>query len=132
MNARPTKCTTTVPPPQAEACDYANRGRSLCEASATEREELTMDRFKYLVIGGGMAAGYAAKEMVKQGMGAGELCILSADTAAPYNRPPLSKEYLIGTQRLTVCSGCACLVGATKANNRTTDYQAGAGLFPLG
>jgi NADPH-dependent 2,4-dienoyl-CoA reductase/sulfur reductase-like enzyme len=59
-----------------------------------------MDRFKYLVIGGGMAAGYAAKEMVKQGMGAGELCILSADTAAPYNRPPLSKEYLIGTQGL--------------------------------
>ena len=40
--------------------------------------------------------GYAAKEMVDGGLKAGELAILSADTAIPYERPPLSKSFLAG------------------------------------
>lgn len=59
-----------------------------------------MDSFKYVIIGGGMVAGFAAKEMVKQGLGAGELCILSADTEPPYQRPPLSKGFLAGTEEV--------------------------------
>jgi 3-phenylpropionate/trans-cinnamate dioxygenase ferredoxin reductase subunit len=47
-----------------------------------------------------MVAGFAAKEMVKQGLGAGELCIVSADTQPPYQRPPLSKGFLAGTEEL--------------------------------
>ena len=50
-----------------------------------------MDRFKYVILGGGMVAGYAAKEMVKQGVDAGEVCIVSMDEDLPYMRPPLSK-----------------------------------------
>lgn len=55
-----------------------------------------MEHFKFLIIGGGMVAGYAMKEFVKQGLGPGELCLVSADTVPPYQRPPLSKEFLEG------------------------------------
>ena len=51
---------------------------------------------KFLILGGGMAAGYAAKEMVERGLKSGELTIVSADDALPYERPPLSKGFLNG------------------------------------
>lgn len=43
-----------------------------------------------------MVAGYAAKQLVELGLKPGELTILSADTAVPYERPPLSKGFLLG------------------------------------
>jgi NADPH-dependent 2,4-dienoyl-CoA reductase/sulfur reductase-like enzyme len=43
-----------------------------------------------------MVAGYAAKEMVECGLKPGEMAIISADTAVPYERPPLSKGFLAG------------------------------------
>jgi NADPH-dependent 2,4-dienoyl-CoA reductase/sulfur reductase-like enzyme len=56
-----------------------------------------MDSFKYVVVGGGMAAGYAAREFVERGVKPGELAILSAESSLPYERPPLSKGFLKGT-----------------------------------
>ena len=53
---------------------------------------------KYLILGGGMVAGYAAKEMVERGLKPGELSIVSADDAIPYERPPLSKGFLAGKE----------------------------------
>jgi 3-phenylpropionate/trans-cinnamate dioxygenase ferredoxin reductase component len=53
-----------------------------------------MKHYKYLIIGGGTAAGYAAKEFVNQNIGEKELCIVSAESIYPMNRPPFSKEYL--------------------------------------
>src|ERR1700758_32536 len=55
-----------------------------------------MQRLKYIILGGGMVAGYAAKELASQGLKSGELAIFSADTALPYERPPLSKGFLSG------------------------------------
>ena len=55
-----------------------------------------MDRAKFVILGGGMVAGYAAKQLVELGIAPGELAILSADTAVPYERPPLSKGFLAG------------------------------------
>jgi len=55
-----------------------------------------MQKLKYIILGGGMVAGYAAKELVSHGLKAGELAIISADTALPYERPPLSKGFLSG------------------------------------
>jgi len=55
-----------------------------------------MTTSKYLILGGGMVAGYAAKEMAGNGLKPGELTIVSSDTAAPYERPPLSKGFLAG------------------------------------
>ncbi|XP_024385327.1 monodehydroascorbate reductase, seedling isozyme [Physcomitrium patens] len=49
---------------------------------------------KYIVVGGGVAGGYAAREFVKLGLQPGELTIFSKEAAAPYERPALSKAYL--------------------------------------
>ena len=43
-----------------------------------------------------MVGGYAAKQWIELGGKPGELTILSADTAVPYERPPLSKSFLAG------------------------------------
>ncbi|MFW6224141.1 MAG: NAD(P)/FAD-dependent oxidoreductase, partial [Bacteroidota bacterium] len=53
-----------------------------------------MKNYKYLIIGGGTTAGYAAAEFVEQNIKQGELCIISAEKILPMNRPPLSKDYL--------------------------------------
>ncbi len=55
-----------------------------------------MQQSKFVIAGGGMVAGYAAKQMVELGLKPGELIIISADNSIPYERPPLSKGYLAG------------------------------------
>ncbi|KAG4970652.1 hypothetical protein JHK82_036344 [Glycine max] len=50
--------------------------------------------FKYIILGGGVSAGYAAREFAKQGVKPGELAIISKEAVAPYERPALSKAYL--------------------------------------
>ena len=55
-----------------------------------------MNQSKIVILGGGMVAGYAAKQLVELGLPKGELAILSADHAVPYERPPLSKGFLAG------------------------------------
>src|SRR5215468_2921919 len=57
-----------------------------------------MTSSKYIVLGGGMVAGYAAKELASRGLQSGELQIISADDALPYERPPLSKGFLSGKE----------------------------------
>ncbi|KAI4365647.1 hypothetical protein MLD38_021613 [Melastoma candidum] len=66
--------------------------------------------FKYVIVGGGVSAGYAAREFAKQGVKPGELAIISKEAVAPYERPALSKAYLFpeGFARLPgfhVCVG---------------------------
>jgi NADPH-dependent 2,4-dienoyl-CoA reductase/sulfur reductase-like enzyme len=58
--------------------------------------ERQMMKSRYAILGGGMVAGYAAKELVERGLKPGELTIVSADIAPPYERPPLSKGFLAG------------------------------------
>lgn len=55
-----------------------------------------MKQSNIVILGGGMVAGYAAKEFVERGLPKGDLAILSADHAVPYERPPLSKGFLAG------------------------------------
>lgn len=57
-----------------------------------------MKQSKYLILGGGMVAGFAAKEMAENGLAPGELTIVSADDTPPYHRPPLSKGFLAGEE----------------------------------
>ncbi|PHT37464.1 Monodehydroascorbate reductase [Capsicum baccatum] len=64
--------------------------------------------FKYVIVGGGVAAGYAAREFAKQGVKPGELAIISKEAVAPYERPALSKAYLFPEGKLPgfhVCVG---------------------------
>lgn len=57
-----------------------------------------MNSSKYIILGGGMVAGYAAKELSSRGLRSGELTMISADDALPYERPPLSKGFLSGKE----------------------------------
>ena len=53
---------------------------------------------RFIILGGGMVAGYAAKQLVELGLKPGQLAIVSADTSIPYERPPLSKGFLAGKE----------------------------------
>jgi NADPH-dependent 2,4-dienoyl-CoA reductase/sulfur reductase-like enzyme len=55
-----------------------------------------MKTVKHLILGGGMVAGYCAKDLVERGLKPGELTIVSQDSSIPYERPPLSKGFLAG------------------------------------
>lgn len=55
-----------------------------------------VNKYDVIILGGGMVAGYAAKEAIEADLKPGELCIVSADQALPYERPPLSKGFLAG------------------------------------
>lgn len=55
-----------------------------------------MSESRFVILGGGMVAGYAAKQLVELGLKPGELTIVSADSSVPYERPPLSKGFLAG------------------------------------
>jgi NADPH-dependent 2,4-dienoyl-CoA reductase/sulfur reductase-like enzyme len=55
-----------------------------------------MSKSKYIILGGGMVAGYAAKELGTGSLQSGQLMIISAERALPYERPPLSKSFLSG------------------------------------
>ena len=55
-----------------------------------------MNRGEHLVIVGGGPAGLATARAYRQTGGEASVTILSSETYAPYNRPPLTKEYLRG------------------------------------
>ncbi|CAI5480174.1 unnamed protein product [Closterium sp. Yama58-4] len=72
------------------------------------RHEVMGRAYRYVILGGGTAAGYAADEFVKRGVPRGELCIISEEQVVPYERPALSKGYLMpeGAVRLPVFHTC--------------------------
>ncbi|KAI9108367.1 hypothetical protein K1719_020558 [Acacia pycnantha] len=49
---------------------------------------------EYVIVGGGNAAGYAARTFVEHGVADGRLCIVTKEAYAPYERPALTKGYL--------------------------------------
>jgi NADPH-dependent 2,4-dienoyl-CoA reductase/sulfur reductase-like enzyme len=55
-----------------------------------------MKSYPIVILGGGVVAGYAAKEFVAQSGKKGQLAIVTAENALPYERPPLSKDFLAG------------------------------------
>ena len=51
--------------------------------------------YDYLIIGGGLAGATAVKELLLMGA-QGSIGMLAAETGLPYERPPLSKDFLLG------------------------------------
>ena len=49
-----------------------------------------------MVLGSGVAAGHAVKELVQRNVEHGSVAIITADDTLPYDRPPLSKGFLLG------------------------------------
>jgi 3-phenylpropionate/trans-cinnamate dioxygenase ferredoxin reductase subunit len=52
---------------------------------------------EFLLIGGGMAAGNCARHLREQGAD-GEILLVGREPDPPYNRPPLSKGYMLGKE----------------------------------
>jgi 3-phenylpropionate/trans-cinnamate dioxygenase ferredoxin reductase subunit len=52
---------------------------------------------KYLLVGGGMAAGNCARHLREEGAD-GEILLVGREPDPPYNRPPLSKKYVTGQE----------------------------------
>jgi len=52
--------------------------------------------YQYLVIGGGNAGGYVMKGLMTEGAPKAHICLISAEKSLPYERPALSKGYLLG------------------------------------
>jgi len=101
-----------------------------------------MKKSKSVILGGGMVAGYAAKEFASRGLKSGELTILSVDGVVPYERPPLSKGFIAGKDDeagirinpeefyaqlgIELCLGDE--VTALDAQNRTVRLRSGANI----
>jgi NAD(P)H-nitrite reductase large subunit len=57
-----------------------------------------METFPIVILGGGVVAGYAAKEFVAQSGKKRNLAIVTAENTLPYERPSLSKSFLAGKE----------------------------------
>ena len=84
--------TPASPSKRARACGSASGRRHPLHSEYHN----DVASYQHIVLGGGMVAGYLAKEYVDNGGKSGDLAIVSADDAPPYERPPLSKSFLAG------------------------------------
>ncbi|KAF9689300.1 hypothetical protein SADUNF_Sadunf01G0077900 [Salix dunnii] len=62
--------------------------------AASSSSSFANENREYVIVGGGNAAGYAARSFVEHGMADGRLCIVTKEAYAPYERPALTKGYL--------------------------------------
>ncbi len=70
--------------------------RAPADRRRPDRAQAAGAKSERVVIVGGGAAGFAAAEMLRREGFAGSVTLLSADDAAPYDRPNCSKDYLAG------------------------------------
>ena len=56
------------------------------------------DQARYVIIGGGVAGGHAIFQIRKNDK-SGRIVVISKENQYPYDRPPLSKEYLAGKKK---------------------------------
>jgi nitrite reductase/ring-hydroxylating ferredoxin subunit len=74
------------------------RGRHELPSRAARRSS-TGTPASIVILGGGAAAEAALETLRREGY-SGRITVLSADSAAPYGRPNLSKDFLAGTARM--------------------------------
>eukprot|EP00246_Nothoceros_aenigmaticus_P001525 TRINITY_DN12024_c0_g1_i2.p1 TRINITY_DN12024_c0_g1~~TRINITY_DN12024_c0_g1_i2.p1 ORF type:complete len:486 (+),score=88.17 TRINITY_DN12024_c0_g1_i2:119-1576(+) len=93
-------------------------------AAANENKE-------YVIIGGGNAAGYAARAFVENGVADGKLCIVSNEKVPPYERPALTKAYLFPLDKSPArLPGFHTCVGGG-GERQTTDWYTSNGIEVL-
>lgn len=59
---------------------------------------MTPMKYTYAIIGGGLAAGYAAQVFAEADLPAQDVAIFAKEAVPPYERPPLSKDFLAGEE----------------------------------
>ncbi|CAA6673738.1 unnamed protein product [Spirodela intermedia] len=67
--------------------------------AASASSSFANENREFVIVGGGNAAGYAARTFVEHGMADGRLCIVSKEAVAPYERPALTKGYLFPPEK---------------------------------
>ncbi|KAK4559304.1 hypothetical protein RGQ29_008503 [Quercus rubra] len=77
--------------PQSSPIGFRSFRRSYVAASSSA---FANENREFVIVGGGNAAGYAARTFVEHDMANGRLCIVSKEAYAPYERPALTKAYL--------------------------------------
>jgi len=55
-----------------------------------------MKKYDFVVLGSGVAGAHAVKEFAERNVGPGKVLMVTADDTLPYDRPPLSKGFLLG------------------------------------
>ena len=81
---------------------------------------MSVQHFKYVIIGGGNGSGYAAKQFVEMGGAPGELCIISDEAVVSYERPALSKAYLFPENAARLPGFHTCVGGG--GERQTTEW----------
>ncbi|KAK6137392.1 hypothetical protein DH2020_028864 [Rehmannia glutinosa] len=86
--------------PQSTPVNRISQPSSVASTSFRRRFSVSASSFanenrEFVIVGGGNAAGYAARTFVEHGMADGKLCIVSKEAYAPYERPALTKEYIV-------------------------------------
>ncbi|KAF7828229.1 monodehydroascorbate reductase, chloroplastic/mitochondrial [Senna tora] len=95
-NSLPLKHGLSLWCPQSSALHRPNPSSSLLTFRTFRRcyAAFANDNREYVIVGGGNAAGYAARTFVEHGLADGRLCIVTKEAYAPYERPALTKAYL--------------------------------------
>ncbi|KAH7546488.1 hypothetical protein FEM48_Zijuj01G0206200 [Ziziphus jujuba var. spinosa] len=83
--------------------------QELLQKGSYHRGIIDKKNFKYIILGGGVAAGYTAMEFTRQGLQPGEVAIISKEAVAPYERPALSKSYLFPNEPARLPSFHVCV-----------------------
>ena len=96
-----------------------------------------MERYKYLIVGGGMTADSAVRG-IRELDSAGSIGLISAETVSPYDRPPLSKALWKGKDLESIwrktadVAGVKFHLGTTAARIDVAQHQVvddGAGVY---
>ena len=61
-----------------------------------EKGAVSLDTYRYVIVGGGIASQRAC-DGIRREDGEGSVALVTQEEFLPYERPPLSKEYLVGT-----------------------------------
>ncbi|KAL3635601.1 Monodehydroascorbate reductase, chloroplastic/mitochondrial [Castilleja foliolosa] len=85
--------------PQSTSINRISQPCSIASACSRRKFSVSASSFdnenrEFVIVGGGNAAGYAARTFVEHGLADGKLCIVSKEPYAPYERPALTKGYL--------------------------------------
>ncbi|XP_050123006.1 monodehydroascorbate reductase, chloroplastic/mitochondrial isoform X2 [Malus sylvestris] len=73
--------------------------RTFRRSYVVSSSDFTNENREFVIVGGGNAAGYAARTFVEHGMADGRLAIVSKEAVAPYERPALTKGYLFPSDK---------------------------------
>lgn len=69
--------------------------RKIAEGDSRRRKEHAVAGPKYVIVGGGLAGAKAA-EAIRDSDAGGSVTLVAAESEVPYERPPLTKEFLKG------------------------------------